>query len=370
MAWVLTPEGWFDPVTNKLVQAPEGYNPAQYAPRELAEELASQLGGTVTQTEVTGPIKPPPQTMINIGGVELNAGLVADLYAKYPKELVDRMIQEELARAGVQWTPPASAPPVSSGISTTAVSEPQPIRAGEPAPTVKPGTEPPPPVKADPLRDLRSQMLAAAQHYGSDKFGWDQWNYIYKEVTGEAGPAPESRGYRREPNGLVLLDGKAMYPLDVWAKAAGIALDPQPTAPPEYEAPRLPVEPPAKKPTVGATMTEAEIDARVKALAREHGAEQWGWDQWGWFRQEVTGQPSPAPEDRGFKREADGTVLINGVPKYPYETWKAFAYPGTEKLPPPGNVPPAPPAPSKPAFDVILLGAAAIGLLALRGLMR
>jgi hypothetical protein len=54
-----------------------GYNPAQYATDEQARGLASLLGGTVSRTNPVGPIGPPPQNLIDVGGRDdLNAGLV------------------------------------------------------------------------------------------------------------------------------------------------------------------------------------------------------------------------------------------------------------------------------------------------------
>jgi hypothetical protein len=305
MSWVRVPEGWFDPTTNTLVQAPAGYNPSQYAPEELARELATYLGGQATKTHVvSGPLAPAPTWQVVVGGASLNAGLVAELYAKYPKDVADAIIRDNLATEGVTWTPPAApAPDVKLGISTTAVVGPEPQRAGEPAMTVKPGSAVTDIRGGEPMRDLATQLAARARElYQTDRLGWDGWARVYRDVTGETPPAPEDRGLRRASDGSVAIAGATRYDLATWARAAGIELGP-----------------------LAGGLSMAEIATRVKALAREAGFERATWDQWNWFYREVTGQDAPAPEDRGFQRTASGAVLIGGVDTYPYETWAAHA---------------------------------------------
>lgn len=117
----------------------------------------------------------------------------------------------------------------------------------------------------------------------------------------------------------------------------------------------------------------ADLDARMLALASELGSDRWGWDEWNWIYHEVTGQDGPAPEDRGLSRDASGAVLINGVAKYPYGTWKQLAL-GAGPAPQPGPLPPdlrigQPRQPAQPLSPWLLVPVA-LGALALRGLLR
>jgi hypothetical protein len=84
-----------------------GYNPSQYATVETANDLAGRinsglgLGGNVIQTHSSGPIQPPPQQMIDLGGDSpLNAGLLAERYKKYDQATADAMTRAELALQG------------------------------------------------------------------------------------------------------------------------------------------------------------------------------------------------------------------------------------------------------------------------------
>ena len=61
-----------------------GYNPAQYADRSVADELAEQMGGRTVFTNPGGPIGPPAQAMIDAGGSNMhNAGLIADINRRF-----------------------------------------------------------------------------------------------------------------------------------------------------------------------------------------------------------------------------------------------------------------------------------------------
>lgn len=85
-----------------------GYNPAQYATLDTSNQLAQALGGNVLQTRIpSGPYNVPPSNMIDFGGDSpLNAGLLAQRYAMYPRELADRMTQDELRMQGPRsWNP-------------------------------------------------------------------------------------------------------------------------------------------------------------------------------------------------------------------------------------------------------------------------
>lgn len=61
-----------------------GYNSLQFATATAADKLATMLGGKVEDVELTGAFsRSVPERMIAVGGHELNAGLVADLFVKY-----------------------------------------------------------------------------------------------------------------------------------------------------------------------------------------------------------------------------------------------------------------------------------------------
>jgi len=80
-----------------------GYNQSQYANMATANNLAQQLGGSVNQTRNAfgSPTGPPPQNMIDFGGADmLNAGLLAERYAKYDRATADAMTRAELAQMG------------------------------------------------------------------------------------------------------------------------------------------------------------------------------------------------------------------------------------------------------------------------------
>lgn len=254
MAWVRVPEGWYDPVTNTLSTAEPGYNPAQYAPKELAEELADYLGGSVTETKVEGPIKPPPQNLVVVGGVELNAGLLAERYANYPREWADAMTRDELALAGVKWTPPPDKdPPVVS--TATSVADAQ-IPGGTTVDVAGGGNVPATPVSQTPVTartdvttvtgngettvsgappSVRELVLAAA---GGDGFyTWDEWNWFYQRATGNAGPAPEDCGFTRSSDGLVYINGSARFNYATWEQYALRRAGARPGAPGQQPAP-------------------------------------------------------------------------------------------------------------------------------------
>jgi hypothetical protein len=63
---------------------PSTYNTVQFATAATAEKFARLVGGKVENVELTGAFsRSAPERMIAVGGHELNAGLVADLFAKY-----------------------------------------------------------------------------------------------------------------------------------------------------------------------------------------------------------------------------------------------------------------------------------------------
>lgn len=107
-----------------------GYNPSQYATTETANNLAQQLGGATMQTRNANnsPLGPPPQNMIDFGGADmLNAGLLAERYAKYDRATADAMTRAELAQMG-----PRSAPTEDSeGGTLGSWSQYQPVSGGQ-----------------------------------------------------------------------------------------------------------------------------------------------------------------------------------------------------------------------------------------------
>lgn len=159
-------------------QSVGGYNPSQYADLNTANTLASNLGGNVLQTKMGAgdPFGVPPQASIDFGGGSpLNAGLLAERYAKYDKATADAMTRAELAMQGPRNDSPdasfaqqfqpltggtqALAPGANSGFSSAigtnlrapTTPSPTPLGSSPPpatSPTVPPsaggpGTEPP-----------------------------------------------------------------------------------------------------------------------------------------------------------------------------------------------------------------------------------
>jgi len=63
---------------------PSTYNTVQFATAATADKFAKLIGGKVENVDLTGAFsRSAPERMIAAGGHELNAGLVADLFAKY-----------------------------------------------------------------------------------------------------------------------------------------------------------------------------------------------------------------------------------------------------------------------------------------------
>lgn len=61
-----------------------GFNPAQYADRSVADDLAQQMGGRTVFTNPGGPIGPPTQAMVDAGGSNMhNVGLIADINRRF-----------------------------------------------------------------------------------------------------------------------------------------------------------------------------------------------------------------------------------------------------------------------------------------------
>jgi len=95
--------GWTPGVLENLGQYTTqygAYNPGQFTNQSTANTLANALGGNAYKIETnTGPYKIPDQWQVNLGGnAQLNAGLLADRYAKYDRATADAMTQAELAQ--------------------------------------------------------------------------------------------------------------------------------------------------------------------------------------------------------------------------------------------------------------------------------
>ncbi len=83
--------------------------------------------------------------------------------------------------------------------------------------------------------------------------------------------------------------------------------------------------PQTKANAVGGTTMDEQIQAAAMAAMSRTDL---NWDEWGFFYRQVTGDAAPAPEDRGFSREADGSVLVGGRTNYPYSAWRNAAFGG------------------------------------------
>lgn len=86
-------------------------------------------------------------------------------------------------------------------------------------PSVPPATQTKPETKGDSTAKvtiMEQVKQAALGATGRTLLNWDEWNYFWKQITGEDGPAPEDRGLTRTAEGMVLLDGKSTYPFETW----------------------------------------------------------------------------------------------------------------------------------------------------------
>ncbi|MCC7497319.1 MAG: hypothetical protein IT160_07065 [Bryobacterales bacterium] len=109
------------------------YNHTQWASDATAQQVAQNTGGSVVRSEVYGGAM-PTWNLIDYGGQDkFNAGLVAQLYATYPKWQADAMLAAEQARSGGSYT-------AWSGPTVEQVKA-----ASQPAPTTNylPDPEPP-----------------------------------------------------------------------------------------------------------------------------------------------------------------------------------------------------------------------------------
>lgn len=92
-------QGAPSPFANPTFENYSGYNPAQYATLGTANNLAQQLGGNVMQTQMAqgSPFSVPNQNAVYLGGNDpLNAGLLAQRYAKYDRATADAMTRDEM----------------------------------------------------------------------------------------------------------------------------------------------------------------------------------------------------------------------------------------------------------------------------------
>ena len=96
------------PFANPTFENFSGYNPAQYATLGTANNLAQQLGGNVMQTQMApgSPFAVPNQNSVYLGGNDpLNAGLLAQRYAKYDRATADAMTAAEMGHMNPSGSP-------------------------------------------------------------------------------------------------------------------------------------------------------------------------------------------------------------------------------------------------------------------------
>ncbi|MCC6857469.1 MAG: hypothetical protein IT158_02855 [Bryobacterales bacterium] len=99
-----------DPAGNR-----QAMNPLQFATKETAERLAAALGANgVTESNLEGPYRrTAPDYSLDFGSVQLSAGLVADLYNKYPKEVADAIVGRDIALSRGEALPEDTPPVVA-----------------------------------------------------------------------------------------------------------------------------------------------------------------------------------------------------------------------------------------------------------------
>jgi len=86
-----------------LEGTPSTYNRLQFATAAAADKIAKLLGGKVVDVELTAGVfsRSVPERMIAVGTHKLNAGLVADLFAKYgdaPGSVAWQVINRDLGK--------------------------------------------------------------------------------------------------------------------------------------------------------------------------------------------------------------------------------------------------------------------------------
>lgn len=121
-----------------------GFQPAfgasanpQYANTETADYIARLLGGRVVSSgNPEGPagFGPPPQALINLGGENYNAGLLASMAQGMTPEAARNRLGEHLS-GQLGWRPPANAGPAATPTSGI-------FRPPAPAPGMSGGTPP------------------------------------------------------------------------------------------------------------------------------------------------------------------------------------------------------------------------------------
>lgn len=222
-----------------------GVNAIQFATNATAEQLAAYLGGRVGVDTAAGQgffSSGTPLALealnIEVGGVRLNAGLVAQMYSTMPKEQADAIIRANIEGAG--GTPPPTfsqqpapffRPPQTIPTTVTPapntfwngvawVPQPKPTESAIPGqgvtdPTVaeaRPGTQPAGATRVVPI-DMNTGMVPMEQmenlgeqikRAGINAMGFnegtcDEWNWFYTQVTGSPPFSCEQLGYTRDP---------------------------------------------------------------------------------------------------------------------------------------------------------------------------
>lgn len=182
-------------------------------------------------------------------------------------------------------------------------------------------------------------------------------------------------GYQSIPQGIT----------EVTVQQAAVTVAPSQPATPAPPAPTTPGKTPTtaepSQPPAASEQSKGDpalpVDAQVQAAA---SGGMHTWDEWDYYYHLVTGQHAPAPEARGYAREADGSVKINGRTAFTYAEWKVLAF-GDGAAGPSGPPAPSPGAPTSSAppagapgflanLDLRTGALILIGWLVLRGLLR
>jgi hypothetical protein len=223
-----------------------GTNPLNFATQQTAQQIAAYLGGTVGVDTAAGQGFFSPGTPlalealnIEIGGVRLNAGLVAVTYQNNPKEVADAIIRANIEGAG--GTPPPSFSQTAPSFArqpqsqqTTVdpapntfwngaawVPQPKPVSSAAPPgpssavvnpndPGTHAGTQPPGATNVVPISggvgmeqatNIAAEIKAAGiAAMGQNMGTCDEWNWFYTQVTNSPPFSCEQLGYTRDAN--------------------------------------------------------------------------------------------------------------------------------------------------------------------------
>lgn len=207
--------------------------------KQWANQVASVLSSRGFSVTISWDPQPTsgPFAVIPLGGVitvskggitaESVIGLTQARQVNFDANAFADFVERQFGAAyAMQTATPYSIPePVQErpGVMTPTVSRDElsaPQSKGEPAPqgTYQPSSAPPSPVVQSVSVLDQVRQYAASQGY--TVANWDQWNWFYRTVTGLTPPAPEDRGFVRDAQGRVLIQGKETYPIEVWYRYA------------------------------------------------------------------------------------------------------------------------------------------------------